>query len=45
MEESPVSLTNEQAAWAEATLAGLSTEEKAGRLFCVMGGDDAPEKL
>ena len=41
----PFLLSNEQAAWVETTLAGLSAEEKAGQLFCVMGGDYAPEKL
>ena len=29
----------------ESTRAGLSAEEKAGQLFCVMGGDYAPGKL
>ena len=27
------------------THAGLTPEEKAGQLFCVMGGDYAPETL
>lgn len=43
--KAPFLLTDEQAVWVEATLASLSTEEKAGQLFCVMGGDYAPEKL
>ena len=41
----PFLLTEEQAGWVEATLAGLSTAEKAGQIFCVMGGDYAPEEL
>lgn len=43
--KAPFLLTDEQAGWVEATLASLSTEEKAGQCFCVMGGDYAPEKL
>lgn len=41
----PFLLTEEQAGWVEATLASLSTAEKAGQVFCVMGGDYAPEEL
>lgn len=43
--KSPFLLSDEQAAWVESTRAGLSREEKAGQLFCVMGGDYAPEVL
>lgn len=43
--KAPFLLTDEQAAWVESTRAGLSREEKAGQLFCVMGGDYAPETL
>lgn len=43
--KSPFLLTDEQAGWVETTLASLSTEEKAGQCFCVMGGDYAPEEL
>ena len=43
--KSPFLLSDEQAAWVESTRAGLSREEKAGQLFCVMGGDYAPETL
>lgn len=45
LKKAPFFLTDEQAAWVETTLASLSAEEKAGQLFCVMGGDYAPEKL
>ena len=45
LKENPFFLNDEQAAWVENTLAGLSKEEKAGQLFCVMGGDYSPEKL
>lgn len=45
LKSSPFLLTDEQAAWVEKTHACLSQEEKAGQLFCVMGGDYAPETL
>lgn len=41
----PFCLTTEQVAWVEDTLRGLTIPEKAGQLFCVMGGDYAPERL
>ena len=41
----PFCLSEKQLAWVEDTLASLSTEEKAGQLFCVMGGDYSPEHL
>ena len=41
----PFLLNDEQAAWVESTRASLSRQEKAGQLFCVMGGDYAPETL
>lgn len=41
----PFCLNEKQLAWVEDTLASLSTEEKAGQLFCVMGGDYPPERL
>lgn len=41
----PFTLTDEQIAWVRDTLEGLSDEEKIGQLFCVMGGDYAPEIL
>lgn len=41
----PFCLNEQQITWVEDTLASLSTEEKAGQLFCVMGGDYPPEKL
>ena len=45
LKSSPFFLSNEQAVWVESTRASLSLEEKAGQLFCVMGGDYAPELL
>ena len=45
LKASPFFLSDEQKAWVERTLAGLSTEEKAGQLFCVMGGDYTPQTL
>lgn len=41
----PFDLSGAQAAWVRQTLAGMSIEEKAGQLFCVMGQDYAPETL
>lgn len=41
----PFYLTDEQIAWVERTLASMSEAEKAGQLFCVMGGDFTPETL
>lgn len=41
----PFYLTQEQVNWVEKTLAGLTVEQKAGQLFCVMGGDFPPETL
>ena len=43
--KSPFLLSECQAAWVESTRARLTLEEKAGQLFCVMGGDYAPEEL
>ncbi|MBR1822178.1 MAG: glycosyl hydrolase family 3 [Clostridia bacterium] len=43
--EKPFYLTAEQVKWVENTLAGMSTEEKVGQLFCVMGQDYAPDAL
>ena len=43
--ERPFYLTPEQVKWVEDALQGMSTEEKAGQLFCVMGQDYAPEVL
>lgn len=45
LRKTPFLLSDEQTAWVEATRASLSAEEKAGQLFCVMGGDFAPEVL
>lgn len=40
----PFYLTDEQILWVENTLSGLSTEQKAGQLFCVLGTIyDVPE--
>lgn len=41
----PFFLTKEQADWVESTRDMLSIQEKAGQLFCVMGGDYAPDVL
>ncbi len=45
LQENPFFLDQRQIAWVEDTLAGLSPEEKLGQLFCIMGGDYAPETL
>lgn len=45
IKKSPFFLCDGQADWVESTLASLTREEKAGQLFCVMGGDYAPEDL
>lgn len=45
LKASPFFLSDEQAVWVESTLSSLSPQEKAGQLFCVMGGDYAPEVL
>lgn len=45
IKKSPFFLSDGQADWVESTLASLTREEKAGQLFCVMGGDYAPEDL
>lgn len=38
LKESPFQLNEEQIDWVENTLKALSADEKAGQLFCVMGG-------
>lgn len=45
LKKQPFYLSSEQIKWVEDTLAKLSTEQKAGQLFCVMGGDFPLEKL
>lgn len=45
LKKSPFFLSDAQIAWVESTLGSLSTEEKVGQLFCVMGGDYGPEVL
>ncbi|MGM9660371.1 MAG: glycoside hydrolase family 3 protein, partial [Faecousia sp.] len=45
LKKAPFFLNEEQITWVESTLAALTTQEKAGQLFCVMGGDYAPETL
>jgi beta-N-acetylhexosaminidase len=45
LKERPFYLTQEQENWVYGTLAKLTTEEKAGQLFCVMGGDYSKEEL
>lgn len=41
----PFYLDKNQAAWVEQTRRSLTVEQKAGQLFCIMGGDYAPETL
>lgn len=43
--KAPFLLTAQQAAWVESTRAAMTAEEKVGQLFCVMGGDYAPDHL
>lgn len=43
--DKPFYLNAEQVKWVNDTLAGMTTEEKVGQLFCVMGQDYAPEAL
>lgn len=45
LRKNPFLLNDRQAAWVENTLAALTPEEKAGQLFCVMGGDYPPDTL
>ncbi len=45
LKEKPFYLNDEQLDWVRESLASLSDEEKAGQLFCVMGGDYSPETL
>lgn len=45
LKKQPFYLSSEQIQWVEDTLARLSTEQKAGQLFCVMGGDYPLEQL
>ena len=41
----PFELTGVQCRWVEDTLASMTEREKAGQLFCVMGGDYPLEEL
>ncbi|MBQ8627258.1 MAG: glycosyl hydrolase family 3 [Agathobacter sp.] len=41
----PFYLTEEQEKWVHETKSALTLEQKAGQLFCVMGGDYAPDEL
>lgn len=41
----PFYLTEDEIKWIEDKLREMSREEKAGQIFCVMGGDYEPEKL
>ena len=43
--KAPFYLTQAQAAWVDHTLSAMTDEEKAGQLFCVMGGDYPQETL
>lgn len=39
LKKQPFYLSSEQIKWVENTLNSLTTEQKAGQIFCVMGGD------
>ncbi|MCD8086219.1 MAG: glycosyl hydrolase family 3 [Clostridiales bacterium] len=41
----PFCLSETQCQWVTDTLAGLTTREKAGQLFCLMGGDYGAEEI
>ena len=41
----PFYLTDTEVQWVEDTLGRMDVREKAGQLFCVMGGDYTPEEL
>lgn len=45
LKRQPFYLSSEQTAWVEDQMKNLSTEQKVGQLFCVMGGDYALEDL
>ena len=45
MRRAPFNLDDSDIAWVESTLAGLSTHDKVGQLFCGIGGDMSPEGL
>lgn len=45
LRERPFYLSDEQVRWVEETRDGLTVEQKAGQLFCVMGGDYERENL
>ncbi|MCD7829081.1 MAG: glycosyl hydrolase family 3 [Clostridiales bacterium] len=45
LREKPFYLTETEREWVQSTLASLTTEEKAGQLFCVLGDANTPEGL
>lgn len=45
LKQKPFYLSDAQAAWVSDTLAGLTVEQKAGQLFCVLGDAGTPEDL
>lgn len=45
LQKKPFYLSDEQLDWVNSTLKSMTAEEKAGQLFCVMGGDYSPETL
>lgn len=45
LNKSPFYLDETRINWVKTTLASMSNEEKAGQIFCVMGGDYSPETL
>lgn len=45
LKQAPFYLSDRELAWVSDTLTSLSTEEKAGQLFCVLGDAETPEGL
>lgn len=45
LQDKPFYLSDRQTAWVESSLSALSTEQKIGQIFCVMGGDYGAEEL
>lgn len=45
LKTAPFYLSGEDILWVEETLAGMSTEDKIGQLFCLTGGEKSLDKL
>lgn len=45
LKANPFYLDNDAIAWVENTLAGMTTEEKTGQLFCVLFKEAKPEEF